>query len=156
MATVTRVLPWRRNAAPQAEEVAPLVDLFRARNPRASTSLITRAYERAADAHLGQSRKSGEPYSTHPLAVAMLVADLGLDDVTIAAALLHDAVEDTEITLPDVELHFGPEVARLVDGVTKLERIQFDDGDNLRRGGGNDFTHLPVHRGDHAVERGPN
>ncbi len=126
MATVNRVLPWRRNLAPQAEEVAPLVELFRARNPRASTSLITRAYERAHDAHAGQSRKSGEPYITHPLAVAMLVADLGLDDVTIAAALLHDAVEDTGVSRDDLEGEFGPDVAAIVDGVTKLERVKFD------------------------------
>ena len=126
MATVNRVLPWRRNVAPQAEEVAPLVELFRARHPRASTSLITRAYERAHDAHAGQSRKSGEPYITHPLAVAMLVADLGLDDVTIAAALLHDAVEDTGVSLADLEGEFGPDVAAIVDGVTKLERVKFD------------------------------
>jgi len=126
MATVTRVLPWRRNAAPPAEEVAPLVTLYRSRHPRASATLITSAYEIAKVAHAKQTRTSGEAYITHPLAVAAVVADLGLDDTTIAAALLHDAVEDTEVTLADVEEQFGATVAMIVDGVTKLERIQFD------------------------------
>ncbi len=124
--TVDRVLPWRRTAAPPAVEVAPLVAAFRARHPKAATQLITRAYAHAAEAHTGQLRRSGEAYISHPLSVAMIVADLGLDDVTIAAALLHDAVEDTGATLADVERDFGPQVAALVDGVTKLERIKFD------------------------------
>ncbi|MEY2422603.1 MAG: diphosphokinase / guanosine-3,5-bis(diphosphate) 3-diphosphatase [Acidimicrobiaceae bacterium] len=88
--------------------------------------MITRAYEVAAEAHRQQVRKSGESYIHHPLAVAAIVADLGLDDITIAAALLHDAVEDTNITLEHVIAEFGPDVAGIVDGVTKLERIQFD------------------------------
>ena len=71
-------------------------------------------------------RSSGESYINHPLAVARIVADLGLDEISLAAALLHDAVEDTEITLADVEAGFGAEVAQIVDGVTKLERLQFD------------------------------
>lgn len=126
MATVDRVLPWRRNAPPRADEIGPLLDTYRQRHPRAQTSLITRAYERAEEAHRGQSRLSGEPYITHPLAVATLVAEMGLDDTTIAAALLHDAVEDTGVTLDDVEREFGPDVAWIVDGVTKLERLPFD------------------------------
>ncbi|HEX4818819.1 MAG TPA: RelA/SpoT family protein, partial [Acidimicrobiales bacterium] len=126
MATVTRVLPWRRNSVPPAEEVAPLVSAFRSHHPKASSLMITRAYELAADAHRSQVRRSGESYIQHPLAVARIVADLGLDDITIAAALLHDAVEDTHITLADVTAEFGPDVAGIVDGVTKLERIQFD------------------------------
>ena len=71
MATVTRVLPWRRNSAPAAVEVAPVVAAFHERHPKASTELINRAYERAAAAHAGQYRKSGEPYIQHPLAVAI-------------------------------------------------------------------------------------
>ena len=126
MATVNRVLPWRRNAAPPSEEVAPLVEIFQSHHPRSSAALITKAYDRAASAHKGQSRKSGEPYVTHPVAVAKICAELGLDDITIAAALLHDAVEDTGATLFDVEKEFGAEVARIVDGVTKLDRIKFD------------------------------
>jgi guanosine-3',5'-bis(diphosphate) 3'-pyrophosphohydrolase len=127
MATVDRVLPWRRYSAPATEELAPLLQAFREHNsPRAPTALITRAYGVARDAHEGQARKSGEPYIQHPISVATIVAELGLDDVTIAAALLHDAVEDTGVTLADLELAFGVDVAAIVDGVTKLERIRFD------------------------------
>src|SRR5262245_9847823 len=110
MATVTRVLPWRRNTVPTAEEVAPLVNAFRAKHPKTSTVMISRAYEVAADAHRQQVRRSGESYIHHPLAVARIVADLGLDDITVAAALLHDAVEDTQVTLADVSAEFGPDV----------------------------------------------
>src|SRR5260221_2060748 len=116
MATVTRVLPWRRNSVPPAEEVAPLVSAFRSHHPKASPVMITRAYELAAEAHRQQVRKSGESYIHHPLAVAAIVADLGLDDITIAAALLHDAVEDTNITIDDVVAEFGPDVAGIRRG----------------------------------------
>jgi GTP pyrophosphokinase len=125
MATVDRVLPWRRGAVP-AEEIAPLLAAYRLRHPKAPTALISRAYAEAANAHTGQLRNSGEPYIEHPLSVAMIVAELGLDDVTIAAALLHDAVEDTRLGLDELRAHFGPEVAAIVDGVTKLDRIRFD------------------------------
>ncbi len=80
----------------------------------------------ARSAHANQNRSSGELYINHPIAVARIVADIGLDEVSIVAALLHDAVEDTEITIADVESNFGSEVSALVDGVTKLERLQFD------------------------------
>ncbi|MGH9139317.1 MAG: RelA/SpoT family protein [Acidimicrobiales bacterium] len=126
MATVTRVLPWRRHVAPPVEELASLVGTYRARHPKASPAAITEAYEVAKGAHADQVRSSGEAYISHPLAVAGIVADLGLDDTTIAAALLHDAVEDTDVTLEIVESRFGPTVASIVDGVTKLDRIQFD------------------------------
>ena len=88
--------------------------------------MITRAYQVAAEAHRSQLRSSGESYINHPLAVARIVADIGLDEITVAAALLHDAVEDTEITSPTSSADFGAEVAAIVDGVTKLDRIQFD------------------------------
>ena len=126
MATVARVLPWRRHAAPLSIEIAPLVDTFHDHHPRASTELITRAYRQAVESHRGQTRKSGEPYVTHPVAVARICAEFGLDDVTIAAALLHDAVEDTGLSLEEVERDFGPDVSAIVDGVTKLDRIRFD------------------------------
>ena len=126
MATVTRVLPWRRSSAPPSVEVAPLVATYRSHHPKASPATITRAYELSKRAHSKQVRASGEAYITHPLAVAGVVADLGLDDTTIAAALLHDAVEDTELSLTEVETNFGDAVAMIVDGVTKLERLQFD------------------------------
>ena len=88
--------------------------------------MVNKAYEVARVAHTHQMRSSGEAYINHPIAVARIVADIGLDEISLAAALLHDAVEDTEITLDDVRREFGEEVATLVDGVTKLERLQFD------------------------------
>ena len=126
MAAVDRVLPWRRHQNATAEELTPLLTAYRRRHPKASVAMINRAYETAKQAHRHQQRSSGESYINHPLAVAQIVADLGLDEISVAAALLHDAVEDTEITLADVERGFGPEVAQIVDGVTKLERLQFD------------------------------
>ena len=99
MATVDRVLPWRRQAPPPADEVAPLVAAYRARHPKAPHRDHHRGPTRSrASAHAGQFRKSGERYINHPLAVARIVAELGLDDDTVAAALLHDAVEDTAVT----------------------------------------------------------
>jgi GTP diphosphokinase / guanosine-3',5'-bis(diphosphate) 3'-diphosphatase len=124
--TVDRVLPWRRSERPPADEVAPTLGAYRARHPKAPTGLITRAYLRAAEAHKGQTRNSGEAYIKHPLAVAEIVAELGLDDVTVAAALLHDAVEDTDVTLDEIEREFGEQVAAIVDGVTKLDRVEFE------------------------------
>ncbi len=127
MSTVNRVLPWRRHHETFAtSELTPLLASYRRRHPKARVDTINRAYHMAAEAHRSQTRSSGESYINHPLAVAKIVADIGLDETSLAAALLHDAVEDTEITLSDVEQHFGSEVAWIVDGVTKLERIQFD------------------------------
>ncbi|MGB6059592.1 MAG: bifunctional (p)ppGpp synthetase/guanosine-3',5'-bis(diphosphate) 3'-pyrophosphohydrolase [Microthrixaceae bacterium] len=107
-------------------EVQEIISQFRKFHPKRSTEMISEAYRMAAGAHKGQRRRSGEPYITHPLAVAGIVARYGMDDVTICAALLHDAVEDTVITLEELNEKFGPEVTDIVDGVTKLERIQFD------------------------------
>jgi len=126
MSTVTRLLPWRRHQSTPDDELFQVLSSYRRRHPKANTALMSKAYEVARVAHQSQTRKSGEGYINHPLAVAKIVADIGLDDTTIAAALLHDAVEDTEITVSDVDREFGPEVAAIVDGVTKLERIQFD------------------------------
>jgi len=125
MTTPTRVLPWRRDTA-SAEVLVPLLTAYLQRWPGHETHLIRRAFAVASEAHGDQRRKSGEPYVLHPLAVAMVVAELGLDDVTIAAALLHDSLEDTRLTLEDLESAFGDEVAGLVDGVTKLDRVRFD------------------------------
>src|SRR5580704_10658104 len=88
--------------------------------------LVVRACHLADEVHRGQVRRSGEPYVTHPLAVAGIVAHLGLDPRSVAAAILHDAVEDTGLSLEEVEQRFGPEVSAIVDGVTKLDRLQFD------------------------------
>jgi len=128
MGTVDRVLPWRRHQPNSAAstELAPLLGTYRRRHPKAPINTINRAYRTAAEAHRTQMRSSGESYINHPLAVAEIVADIGLDEVSVAAALLHDAVEDTEITVEDVDRDFGPDVAAIVDGVTKLERIRFD------------------------------
>src|SRR3989440_11853820 len=123
--TVQRVLPWKR-APVDAAELAPLLVAYRQRHPKASTQLIRDAYEVAADAHERQVRNSGDPYIQHPVAVATILAELGLDDTTLAAAPLHDAVEDTKLTLEEIDREFGPEVAGMVDGVTKLDRIRFD------------------------------
>jgi GTP pyrophosphokinase len=118
------VLPWRRHHVDVA--VAPLVALYKEHHRKADTDLIERAFEVARVAHAEQVRRSGDPYIAHPLGVAMILAGLGLDDVTLAAALLHDAVEDTAVTGGDIEASFGPDVAAIVDGVTKLDRLQFD------------------------------
>ncbi|HVX22434.1 MAG TPA: bifunctional (p)ppGpp synthetase/guanosine-3',5'-bis(diphosphate) 3'-pyrophosphohydrolase [Acidimicrobiales bacterium] len=106
--------------------IDPVIGEFSRRRPGEDPSGIVRAGRRAVAAHADQYRRSGEPYVTHPVAVAQIVAELGLDAPTIAAALLHDAVEDTGLTLEDIDGDFGPVVAAVVDGVTKLDRLQFD------------------------------
>ncbi|MSW20747.1 MAG: RelA/SpoT family protein, partial [Actinobacteria bacterium] len=126
MGTVDRVLPWRRQPSATVDELAPLLVSYRQRHPKASVLLIQRAYEVAAQAHVNQRRTTGESYINHPIQVARIVAEIGLDDISLAAALLHDSVEDTELTIADVEGEFGSEVADIVDGLTKLERIHFD------------------------------
>ena len=125
VATVERVLPWRRQVQ-TADALGPLLTAYRRRHPKGDTALLLRAYDVADRAHEGQLRSSGEAYISHPLAVATVLAGLGLDDVTCAAALLHDAVEDTVVTLADLDREFGPVVASIVDGVTKLDRLRFD------------------------------
>lgn len=107
-------------------------------NPSADLSLIRRAYEFAKNAHSGQHRVSGELFIFHPLEVAIILADLELDIATIAAGLLHDVVEDTQYTVEDIEKNFGPEIALLVDGVTKLGKLEYrtkeeQQAENLRK-----------------------
>jgi guanosine-3',5'-bis(diphosphate) 3'-pyrophosphohydrolase len=102
---------------------APLLAALRQHHPAADTDAVERAFDLAVDAHASQRRATGEPYVTHPIASAQIVADLGIDPVAIQAALLHDVPEDTEYSLTDVEERFGAEVAQLVDGVTKLSRL---------------------------------
>lgn len=101
----------------------PLVTLHREVYPKADAVLLAQAYDVADERHQGQFRKSGDPYITHPLAVATILADLGMDTTTLVAALLHDTVEDTGYSLEQLERDFGPEVAHLVDGVTKLDKV---------------------------------
>jgi GTP diphosphokinase / guanosine-3',5'-bis(diphosphate) 3'-diphosphatase len=117
---------WRELDGPDVSAVGPLLAIYRTRHPKAPVDRIERAYQMAERAHREQYRRSGERYINHPLSVATIIAGLGLDDVTIAAALLHDSVEDTDVTLADVERVVGAEVAMIVDGVTKLDRLRFD------------------------------
>jgi GTP pyrophosphokinase len=107
-------------------DLESVVREVREHHPEADADAIRRAYRYADEKHRGQLRHSGEPYITHPLGVARITAGLGLDAETVQAALLHDVVEDTGATLPEVEAEFGPQVAALVDGVTKLTRIHFE------------------------------
>lgn len=93
---------------------------------KADTKLIMKAYRLAEEKHKNQKRGSGEPYIIHPLNVAYILAAIGLDDSTICAALLHDVVEDTDVTLKDLEETFGDEIAEMVNGVTKLSNLQFE------------------------------
>ncbi len=104
-------------------DIQELPRALRAKVPEAKLGQVARAYVFAEAAHRGQTRASGEPYIEHSVAVAEILADLGLDSHTIMAALLHDVVEDTEVTLDEIRQEFGDEVARLVDGVTKLRQI---------------------------------
>jgi guanosine-3',5'-bis(diphosphate) 3'-pyrophosphohydrolase len=103
----------------------PLLQTVRTSHPKADTGIIERAYAVAERAHTGQLRKSGDAYITHPLAVATILAELGMTPATVAAALLHDTVEDTAYSLADLERDFGPEIAMLVDGVTKLDKVTY-------------------------------
>ena len=108
-------------------EIEPLVRALRANHPKADVSLIERAYATAEKAHRGQMRKSGEPYITHPVAVATILAEVGMTSPTLAAALLHDTVEDTDYSLEQLTADFGPAIAQLVDGVTKLDKIRYGE-----------------------------
>jgi GTP diphosphokinase / guanosine-3',5'-bis(diphosphate) 3'-diphosphatase len=105
----------------------PLAALHRQSHPKADLALLQRAYDVAEAAHATQKRKSGDPYITHPLAVATILAGLGMDTTTLVAALLHDTVEDTGQTVESITEAFGPEVAHLVDGVTKIDRVKLGD-----------------------------
>ncbi|MCW2834938.1 MAG: RelA/SpoT family protein [Nocardioides sp.] len=105
----------------------PLFRSVRANHPKADLALLERAYEVAEKMHGSQMRKSGDPYITHPLAVTTILADIGMTEPTLVAALLHDTVEDTPYTLDELRADFGDEVALLVDGVTKLDKVQYGD-----------------------------
>ncbi|MFI9274792.1 RelA/SpoT family protein [Kitasatospora sp. NPDC052896] len=110
---------------PVPDAIEPIVQAHRRHHPQADLALLSRAYRTAEASHRGQKRKSGEPFITHPLAVTMILAQLGAETTTLVASLLHDTVEDTEVTLGQVASDFGPEVSYLVDGVTKLEKVDF-------------------------------
>ncbi|HSK26634.1 MAG TPA: bifunctional (p)ppGpp synthetase/guanosine-3',5'-bis(diphosphate) 3'-pyrophosphohydrolase [Jiangellales bacterium] len=121
-ARLARLTAQRHQANPVLD---PLFRSVRATHPKADLTLVERAYEVAARAHSGQKRRSGDPYITHPLAVATILAELGMTPPTLAAALLHDTVEDTSYTLDALRTDFGDEVAMLVDGVTKLDKVKY-------------------------------
>src|SRR4051795_7431008 len=105
----------------------PLMTAVRQNHPKADLSVIERAYAVAERAHDGQMRKSGDAYITHPLAVTTILAELGMTPPTLAAALLHDTVEDTAYSLDELRRDFGDEIAMLVDGVTKLDKVTYGE-----------------------------
>jgi len=107
--------------------IAEVIKSAKASHPKADFGIVERAYVTAERAHSGQTRKSGDPYITHPVAVAQLLADLGIGPAGLAAALLHDTVEDTDYSLAQLTADFGDEVAMLVDGVTKLDKVKFGE-----------------------------
>ena len=122
-----------------AELYRTLVEAVKRYHPSDDLTMIAKAYKVADEAHRGQKRKSGEPYIIHPLCVAIILADLELDKESIAAGLLHDVVEDTIMTTEELEQEFGSEVALIVDGVTKLGRLNYskdkveEQAENLRK-----------------------
>ena len=118
---------FTRSSTAYSTDLAALIRIVRFNHPKADAAIIQRAYNVAEHFHSGQLRKSGEEYITHPLAVARILADLGSGPATIAAALLHDTVEDTDYSLEALEKEFGQEISLLVDGVTKLDRVKFGD-----------------------------
>ena len=111
-------------SAPPAE-LAPIIRSVRAVHPKADVKIIERAYAVAEERHRGQTRRSGEPYITHPLAVTQILADLGMTPPTLCAGLLHDTVEDTDYGLEQLRGEFGDEITLLVDGVTKLDKVKY-------------------------------
>ena len=106
-------------------DVQELLAKVQSYNPNAELGLIERAYNFAAKSHAGHRRASGSPYLSHPLGVSMILAELRMDSVTIGSGLLHDTVEDCNVTVAQLEQEFGEEVALIVDGVTKLGRVEF-------------------------------
>ena len=121
---LSRLTGSGRSSIPELE---PLLRTLRQFHPKANRQVVERAYVMAAHLHSEQTRRSGEPYITHPLAVATILAELGMTPTTLAAALLHDTVEDTEYSLDRLREDFGDEVARLVDGVTKLDKVTYGE-----------------------------
>ncbi len=121
---------------PQTPVLDPLFRVVRANHPKADLAVVERAYRIAEQHHRGQLRKSGDAYITHPLAVTTILAELGMTETTLCAALLHDTVEDTEYTLAQLTRDFGEEVALLVDGCTKVDKITYGESaksDTIRK-----------------------
>ncbi|MCU1557261.1 MAG: pyrophosphokinae [Microbacteriaceae bacterium] len=126
-ASLRTLLPRIFSKAQPTGAVDRLIKTARLHHPKSDVGIIERAYTTAEIAHRGQLRRSGEPYITHPVAVAQILADLGIGPKTLAAALLHDTVEDTDYTLDHLRDDFGDEIAMLVDGVTKLDKLKYGD-----------------------------
>jgi GTP diphosphokinase / guanosine-3',5'-bis(diphosphate) 3'-diphosphatase len=112
---------------PQSPALDPLFRIIRDNHPKADLGLVERAYRRAEQLHAGQTRKSGDAFITHPLAVTTILAELGMTEATLCAALLHDTVEDTDYTLAQLTHEFGEEIALLVDGCTKLDKVKYGE-----------------------------
>jgi len=133
------ILSRLRSGEPEPlDGIEGLVRTVKGYNAKADLKEIERAYRFAAEHHEGQKRLSGENFIEHPLAVAQILADLGLDTTTLQAALLHDTVEDTDVSVAELEAGFGPEVSRIVDGLTKLDAISFhsreqEQAENVRK-----------------------
>ncbi|WP_149085361.1 MULTISPECIES: RelA/SpoT family protein [Microbacterium] len=125
--SLRRLVPRIFSRASRINDLDNLIRTVRANHPKGDFAVISRAYAVAKEKHEGQKRQSGEPYITHPLAVAQILAELGLGPRAIAAALLHDTVEDTGYALTDLTAEFGDEVAMLVDGVTKLDKVKYGE-----------------------------
>ncbi|GAA3645312.1 RelA/SpoT family protein [Microbacterium marinilacus] len=125
--SLRRLVPRIFSRAARHVDLTRLITTVRANHPRGDMAVIERAYAVADEKHRGQKRQSGEPYITHPLAVAQILAELGLGPRAIAAALLHDTVEDTGYPLDELRAEFGDEVALLVDGVTKLDKVKYGE-----------------------------
>jgi GTP diphosphokinase / guanosine-3',5'-bis(diphosphate) 3'-diphosphatase len=137
---VAPTAPVARPAKPRARMMRQydLVERVRSYNPNTDEDLLNRAYVYAMKAHGSQTRASGDPYFSHPLEVAAILTDLKLDDATIVAALLHDTIEDTEATRAEIDQIFGPEIGALVEGLTKLKRLELvsreaKQAENLRK-----------------------
>src|SRR6187399_2905823 len=137
---VAPTAPVARPAKPRARMMRQydLVERVRSYNPNTDEDLLNRAYVYAMKAHGSQTRASGDPYFSHPLEVAAILTDLKLDDATIVAALLHDTIEDTEATRAEIDQIFGPEIGALVDGLTKLKKLDLvtreaKQAENLRK-----------------------
>lgn len=122
-----RLARFGSRGGPAFPALEPVLQAARTNQPKADLTVVEQAYVVAEKAHRGQLRKSGDPYITHPVAVATILAELGMTPSTLAAALLHDTVEDTEYSLEQLRREFGPEVAMLVDGVTKLDKVTYGD-----------------------------
>ena len=133
------IIPTEQEQATPEELYARLIDKIKQYHPSSELEMIDKAYKFAKEAHKDQKRKSGEPYIIHPLHTALILADLELDKESIMAALLHDVMEDTSVTREDMISAFGEEVTDLVDGVTKLTKLDYDvdkvekQAENLRK-----------------------